>query len=110
MTCIYISIKYFSSIHYPIPFSDIVQEEFLTMKCLQKVEAFEGGLIKNCLNFDIYHETLYEVADQLTEDDIYHLLIMFTQNDYLCHLTPLNVYIHYQQLQDKSLDNLLSPL
>ena len=111
MTCIYICIKYFSSIHYPIPFRDIVQEEFLTPECIQKVEAFEGGLIKNCFAFDVYHDTLYEVADMLSDDhDIQNLLVMFTQNTHLCHLTPLCIYLHYKQIKDKIIDNLLLPI
>ena len=113
MSCIYICIKYFSSIHYPISFSEIVQEEYLTTTCLKMVEQFEGGLIKNCFAFDVYHETLYEAADyyndKLTDDDIKNLLYMFTHNNHLCHLTTYDVYTHYR-LSDKTNETLLSPL
>jgi serine/threonine protein kinase len=111
MACIYITIKYFSSIHYPIPFHDIVDEQYLTDDCLKMVEQFEGGLIKNCFAFEIYHETLYEAADdQLTEEDIKNLLYMFTHNTHLCHQLPFDVYQHYKHLADKSFEQLLLPL
>jgi cyclin-dependent kinase 2 len=115
MTCIYISIKYFSSIHAPIPFSDIVKPEFLTDECQKIVESFEGGLIKNCFNYDIYNTTLYEAADflddKLEEIDIRNLLIMFTQNNYLDGKLPSEVYKYYKMmLKNKGTDRLLKEL
>ncbi len=107
MTCIYITIKYFSTIHYPIPFSSIVKEEFLTPACLSKVEQFEGGLIKNCLAFDIYHPTVYEAADIddtiLSTTDIRNLLMMFTMNQHLHGKTPYDVYQHYKTLDQNDI-------
>lgn len=100
MACIYISIKYFSTIHYSIPFSDLVQEEFLTPECLQMVEAFEGGLIKNCFKYDIYHDTLYEAADccgdTLTDQEITNLIYLFTHNDTISDQLPEDVYKYYK--------------
>jgi cyclin-dependent kinase 2 len=100
MACIYISIKYFSTIHYSIPFSDLVQEEFLTPECLKMVEAFEGGLIKNCFKYDVYHDTLYEAADCcndiLGDNEIKNLIYLFTHNDTLCDQLPEDVYRYYK--------------
>lgn len=115
MGCIYITIKYFSTIHYPIPFSSIVKEEFLTPQCLIKVEQFEGGLIKNCLEYDIYHETVYEVADEegdiLSTFDIRNLLMMITLNQHIDNFTPLQLYRHYKNISDKTdMNNLLLPI
>ncbi len=99
MACIYISIKYFSSIHYPIPFSNIVQAEFLTDECLAMVEQFEGGLIKNCFQYDIYKTTLYEAADdfgdRLDDEDIQELLIIFTTKE-IHNKYPSEVYKEYR--------------
>lgn len=113
MTCVYISIKYFSSIHTPIPFSAIVQEEFLTDECKLIVENFEGGLIKNCFNYYIYNSTLYEAADCLNDKlddlDIRNLLIISSQNNYLQNKLPSEVYKYYKLfMKGKSTDLLLS--
>lgn len=113
MTCVYMCIKFFSSIHAPIPFSDIVQEEFLTQECLVKVKQFEGGLIKNCFQYDIYHETVYEAADPDTLDDtdISNLIVMMTMNPHLSGLSPIDVYKYYKKkLKGKAMDTLLAPL
>ena len=111
MACIYISIKYFSSIHYPIPFKNIVGPDLATPECLQLVENFEGGLIKNCLQYDIYHETVYEAADYfndlLTELDISNLLILFTGNSHIHDCYPKDVYEYYRN-SDKTFDSLLT--
>ena len=111
MTCIYMSIKYFSSIHYPIPFSSIVQEEFLTDTCKAMVEQFEGGLIKNCFQYDIYKTTLYEAADdfgdKLDDEDIRNLLVIFTMNPFIHDKTPHEVYQYYKEhMKTGNLDDL----
>jgi serine/threonine protein kinase len=106
MACIYISIKFFSSIHYPIAFSDIVQDDYLTEECLHIVEQFEGGLIKNCFAFDIYHDTLYEAPDyynhKLQEQDIYNLMYMFVYNNNLSNKFPKKVYKYYINMPIKN--------
>lgn len=97
MACIYIAIKYFSTIHYAIPFSNIVQEEFLTPECLTKVEQFEGGLIKNCFHYDIYHNTLYESAThKLSELEVKNLLYLTTMNEHICEEYVDDVYKYYK--------------
>ena len=111
MTCIYISIKYFSSIHYPIPFSAIVQEEFLTDSCKAIVEQFEGGLIKNCFQYDIYKTTLYEAADDfgdhLNDEEIRNLLMIFTSNPSIGNKSPHDVYQYYKEhMNTGNLDDL----
>ena len=110
MTCIYISIKYFSSIHYPIPFSSIVQEEFLTDECKAIVEQFEGGLIKNCFQYDIYKNTLYETADEfhdkLDDEAIKNLLILSTMNKYIGDKYPSDVYQYYKEHMKGNIENL----
>jgi len=112
MTCIYISIKFFSSIHAPIPFSDIVNADFLTDECQKIVEEFEGGLIKNCFNYDIYNTTVYEAGDfldeKLEEIDIRNLLILFTQNNYIHDKLPSEIYKYYKLcMKHKGTDELL---
>lgn len=112
MACIYIAIKYFSTIHYAIPFSNIVQEEFLTPECLVKVEQFEGGLIKNCFHYDIYHNTLYESAkEKLTDLEVKNMLYLTTMNDYLSDQYVEDVYKYYKDdLKLVSQKRLLLPM
>lgn len=114
MACIYISIKYFTTIHYSIPFSDLVQEEFLTPECLQMVEEFEGGLIKNCFKYDIYHDTLFEAADccndKLDDNMIKNLLYLFTMNNTISDQLPEDVYMYYRAyLNTNNIEELLLP-
>jgi serine/threonine protein kinase len=102
MACIYICIKLFSSLHYSMMFSSVVQEEFLTEECMKIVEAFEGGLIVNCFKYDIYHDTIYEAADicndTLGELEIKNLLYLFTTNNYITDKYPEEVYRAYRKI------------
>jgi cyclin-dependent kinase 2 len=113
MACVYMSIKFFSSIHAPIPFSNIVEKEFLTPECQAIVADFEGGLIFNCFHYDIYNTTIYEAADflndKLDERDIRNLLIMSTQNNFLHDKLPSDVYKYYKlTLKNKNVNDLLN--
>jgi serine/threonine protein kinase len=115
MVCLYLSIKYFSSIHYPIPFADIVSEEFQTPNANLIAEQFEGGLIKNCLSYDIYRPTLYEIADKfdnkLDDVDVRDLIILYSMNTSINGLTPSQVYrYYYSKLRGNSLEFLRSPI
>ncbi|HSW76678.1 MAG TPA: serine/threonine-protein kinase [Candidatus Saccharimonadales bacterium] len=103
MACIYMSIKYFSTIHMPIPFSDIVEKEFLTDECLNMVEQFEGGLIKNCFHYDIYHQTVYEAADpdMLTDDDCRQLLSLITTDTSIIGQSVVSIYQSYKSTNVK---------
>ena len=108
MTCIYIAIKYFSTLYYPISFASVVEDEFLTPECQKLAEQFEGGLIKNCLKYDIYHTTVYESSEEpLTEEDIMALLILFTKNDSLSNKFPHEVVDYYKKnLKNATLEQL----
>jgi hypothetical protein len=78
------------------------------------VEAFEGGLIKNCFKYDVYHDTLYEAADmyedRLTSTEIKNLIYLFTHNDTICDQLPEDVYKYYKpHLTTKDQSILLEP-
>ena len=101
MSCLYLCVKYFSSIHHPIPFNDVVTEKYRTPKALLEAEQFEGGFIMNCLQYNIYRPTVYEAADQfgdkLGEEEIRDLIVLYSMNTSFSGMTPPAVYKYYKE-------------
>lgn len=110
MSCMYTSLKYFLTVQYSVPFSDIVEDRFLTPECLKRVQEFEGGLVKNCFKYDIYHPTLYEAAgeDFISDEDVRNLLVIFVENPNMSGQFPVDVYKSYTRSEDKSREWLIS--
>jgi serine/threonine protein kinase len=115
MTCLYLCIKYFSSIHYPVSYDSIVDREYRTDDSKLIAEQFEGGFIKNCLEYNIYRSTVYEAADnfndKLEDIDIRDLIILYSMNDSFSGMTPSELYLYYRtNFRGYSLELLFSPI
>lgn len=115
MTCLYLCIKYFSSIHYPVSYDSIVAEEYRTNEARLAAEQFEGGFIKNCLEYDIYKPTLYEAADEfgdkLEDGDICNLIILYSMNTSFSGMNVFDLYGYYRtSLRGRPIEMLLSPI
>lgn len=115
MTCLYLCIKYFSSIHYPITYDSIVAEEYRTKEAKLIAEQFEGGFIKNCLEYNIYRPTIYESADifndHLNDPEIRDLIILYSMNNSFSGMTPTELYKYYRiHLRGKPLPSLYLPI
>lgn len=115
MTCFYLCIKYFSSIHYPISFESIVIEEYRTKEAILIAEQFESGFIKNCLEYNIYRPTIYEAADnfgdKLDDAGVRDLIILYTINNSFSGMTPTELYQYYRSsLRDRPLENFTRPI
>lgn len=98
--CIYISIKYFSSITPdPINFSSLLPPDLQTQENYNMVEEFEEKLIKYCLMYDIYRPTMYETCDlynvRLNEIDVMNLLIIYISNPSINGLTHYQICDYY---------------
>lgn len=115
MTCLYLCIKYFSSIHHAIPFEDVVSKEFKTPEALLIAEQFESGFIKNCLEYDIYRPTIYEAADdfgdKLQEEHIRDLIVLYSMNSSFSGMKASELYAYYKEnLKGLPIENLLLPI
>lgn len=65
VVCLYMSIKYFTTLSIPISFEELATEEYKTYEAMLKAEEFEKKMIRDVLSFKIYRETVYESADRL---------------------------------------------
>ena len=115
MTCLYLCIKYFSSIHQPVKFDTIVAKEYCTKEAKLIAEQFEGGFIKNCLEYDIYRPTVYESADdfndKLEDPDIRDLIMLYSMNNTFSGMKASELYQHYRtHLRGQPIEILFSPL
>lgn len=115
MTCLYLCIKYFSSIHYPVQYDDVVNDIYRTPDAKLIAEQFEGGFIKNCLEYDIYHPTVYEVADEfgdrLEDPDIRDLIILYSMNASFSGMTAKELYQYYRtHLRGRDIEVLFAPI
>lgn len=115
LTCLHLCIKYFSSIHYPIPFENIVPEMYRNDTATIIAEEFESSFIKNCLEYNIYRPSIYESADVFSDilDDhqVRQLIILYTNNTSYSGLKASELYSYYRDyLVDKPDNNLVLPI
>ncbi len=100
ITCIYICIKFFSSLQYPIRFDEIISDTFKTPEDLATAQAFEEAIVVDCLDFMVYRDTVYEAADyfgdNLSDEDVRSLLMFFASNPSISGYTPIQLYEYYR--------------
>lgn len=113
--CLYLAVKYFSSVHLPVEFSTVAPAEFLSQENLLKGEQFESALVVNCLAYSIYKPTVYESADifldKLDDNDVRDLIILYTMNSSVKDITAEELYTYYRnRLRGKSIQEILSPI
>lgn len=112
MTCLYLCIKYFSS---PlISYDTIVPVEFATDEAKIVAEEFERSFIKNCLQYNIYRPTVFEIADEfnvrLDEIAVRDLVTLYGRNPTIIGLTPGELFDYYlKNLRGKETDTLFAP-
>lgn len=99
--CLYLAIKYFSTVHYPVHFSSMLKDKSKEVEVQQIAQQFEGSLVQHVLNFQVYRPTLYEAADKfddsLSEDNVRDLIILYVVNHSIDGLTPAQLYSHYKK-------------
>lgn len=79
VVCLYISIKYFTTLHVPISFTELASDNYKTGKAMIEAEEFEKKMLGEVLKFNVYRETVYEKSckikkELLTETEIRDLL------------------------------------
>lgn len=81
VVCLYMCIKYFTTLNAPISFIDLATAEYKTPKALIEAEEFEKKLLRDVLVFKIYRETVYECNDRkgikLTELQVRDILYQY---------------------------------
>lgn len=115
MTCVYLCVKYFNSIHHIIPFESVVSSDYRTPKALMEAEQFEGSFIQNCLQYQIYRPTVYEAADtfgdKLSDVDVRDLIVLYSKNHSFSGLTHSELYGYYRtHLRGQSFHKLFEPI
>lgn len=66
--CLYLSIKYFSSLENLVSVKDILPKDYQIPELVTKIEAYEIVLVRNICDYSIYRHTLYESICMVTED------------------------------------------
>lgn len=76
--CIYVSVKYFSSLHIPERFTAIVSSNDPDIIFAEEIEL---EIVTSALKYRIYEGTLYEAAERpLTSDEVRDLLLIYVLN------------------------------
>ena len=70
IVCLYMCIKYFTTLSTPIPFTELATEEYKSEKALIEAEEFEKKMIKDVLHFKIYRETIFEINDRIENSKV----------------------------------------
>lgn len=80
--CLYVAIKYFTTMRTPIAFTQLCPEPYRTPSALAAAEAFETHLVRDVFRYTLYRETVYEAADyygdKLSETEVEHLFSVYT--------------------------------
>lgn len=101
MVCLYMSIKYFTTLSSPVPFQDLATDDYKTPEAMQEAEEFEQKMLKEILKFKIYRETVLEAADRfdkvLTDLQVRDLLFAYgTSSSHISTTsTLLKVYLNF---------------
>ena len=62
--CLYMCIKYFTTLHIPISFTELASDLYKTPKALIEAEEFEKKMLDEVLHSAVYRNTVYEMASQ----------------------------------------------
>lgn len=105
--CLYLSLKYFSSIHSPNVFLDIIVDimtenhKFKDDKYTKMAETFEKDLLRDCLGYNIYEPTLFEIPDMFQEKigigDVKKLLSLMRNVEFINNKSPDAIYEEYKR-------------
>lgn len=100
-TCLYLCVKYFSSIRGTVRFEEVVPPEFRTHDCKLRAEHFEIELVVLYTKYALYRPTLYEIADtfgdKLTKSQIRELLILYCANPSINGRSSIDIYKYYKE-------------
>jgi len=103
-SCLYLCVKYFSSLQNTFSFlgflpSYIKQDIHIDDHILSRLEQFELSFICDYLKYDIYRDTIYEIADmfnyKLLDHDIRNLVILYTLNHTFSSKNPYQLFTYY---------------
>lgn len=64
IVCLYMCIKYFTTLHIPISYGELATDIYKTPKALIEAEEFEKKMLGEVLHSCIYRETVYDVLSQ----------------------------------------------
>lgn len=109
IVCVYVGIKYFSTLTIPVSFERLLKDFDQKVKIKVKstshnrIDAFETILIRDALQYNIYQDTIYEIADfyqeKLSTSNVRDLLQIYGSLTSFSGLTPENLYRIYRVAQ-----------
>lgn len=90
VVCLYMCIKYFTTLRIPISFGQLATDNYKTPKAMLEAEEFEKKMIRDVLKLNIYRETIYESSSDknIDEHQIRNLLYMYGTINSDLEITP----------------------
>ena len=106
-SCLYISIKYFSSLYIPPSFNEFISSIYVNSgysreDYVRLTEVFEKQLVMKMLSYKVYRTTPYEIADShnITLDDRKVEILLNTYFQFSSHIPITSNVIFDQFLKD----------
>lgn len=111
--CLYISIKYFTTLNEPTSFFEILPKDLkiknVYLKSKAKAKEIEKDIVINCFELSIYEPTLYEIADHydvyIEDQQVRDLIILITCNESLVGKTLGDIFSYYMKIAPQISDN-----
>ena len=101
VVCLYMSIKYFTTLQAPVSYSDLATDEYKTPKAMIEAEEFEKKMLRDVLKFKVYRETVFEVADRfnkkLTELEVRTLLLNYGTSTSISSIKLSDLYLNFMK-------------
>ena len=63
--CLYMCIKYFTTLHIPISFTELATDDYKTEKAMIEAEEFEKKMLRDVLQLKIHRKTVYELSSEI---------------------------------------------
>ena len=65
IVCLYMCIKYFTTLHIPISFKELATDDYKTERAMIKAEEFEKKMLRDVLKLKIHRDSVYDVATNI---------------------------------------------
>ena len=100
LVCFYICVKYFTTLHIPISFTDLVSTTYKTSKALMIAEDFEKKIL-NIVRYKVYRETVFEAADKFNDKlDEYKIRDMLSRYGKLTTIEDVSLTELYHKVRN----------
>ncbi len=104
IVCLYMCIKYYTTLHTPISFTELATDNYKTPKAMIEAEEFEKKMLRDVLKLRVHCETIYDIGTNINElilDEYQTRDLLDRYGNIRSHYTNININDLYNSLISK---------